>query len=149
MRSVLARFWEKVQVSDGCWLWTASRFANGYGQFTLRKGEKRYAHRMAWELHYGEIPAGMMVCHRCDTRACVRVSHMFLGTSQDNTDDMVSKKRQQHGEGHALSKLTEVEVREIKTSLLPQKNLANRFGVSIATVSLIKSGKRWSYVNVD
>jgi hypothetical protein len=80
-----------------CWLWTAQRNAKGYGVFSVR-GRPRLAHRVAWSLeNAGEAPRDRLVCHRCDNPRCVRASHLFLGTAQDNTDDMVAKGRQARG----------------------------------------------------
>lgn len=88
----------KVQKCDnGCWIWTASvhRKNGGYGQIQLgRRGEGvAKAHRVSYELHCGPIPDELMVLHRCDNRRCVNPEHLFLGTAQDNTDDMIQKKR--------------------------------------------------------
>lgn len=89
---------------DGCVLWIASTRRHGYGQFGYTTEDGRHvnaaAHRYAWERHIGEIPDGMLVCHRCDTPGCVLVAHLFLGTTQDNADDMVSKGRQATGSSH-------------------------------------------------
>jgi hypothetical protein len=95
------RFWAKVAVvpGDGCWEWTASRVGRnrpggGYGQFWCSEKQTQLkAHRVAWEQANGPIPAGMLVCHRCDNPGCVRPDHLFLGTPKDNTVDMVQKGR--------------------------------------------------------
>lgn len=85
------RFWSKVHITeDGCWEWTGCLFKKGYGCF----GKNSYAHRVAWILIHGsEIPAGKQICHSCDNRKCVRVSHLFLGSAKDNTQDMIAKGR--------------------------------------------------------
>lgn len=86
------RFWSHVDKGDGCWLWTAHRSEQGYGVFSLA-GKNRRAHRISYALHHGPIPAGQMVCHRCDTPACVRPGHLFLGTGRDNAADCIAKGR--------------------------------------------------------
>lgn len=86
------RFWSKVNKTDGCWLWIASRHKKGYGQFKL-DGKMRKAHRVAWELTYGPIPPDKNVCHTCDNPPCVRPDHLFLGTNGDNVRDAVKKGR--------------------------------------------------------
>lgn len=83
----------------GCLLWTAQTFGIGYGRIKIL-GRSYAAHRVTWELSHGPIPAGMLVCHRCDTPACVRPDHLFLGTAKDNTQDMLEKGRHQHGDQH-------------------------------------------------
>lgn len=93
--SIVERFWERVGKSDGCWEWTGYRAPAGYGQ--LGRGPRNeglaLAHRLSWEFHYGPIPDGLLVCHRCDNPPCVRPDHLFLGTFVDNAQDMVSKGR--------------------------------------------------------
>lgn len=88
-------FWSHVIEGppDDCWLWGAARFSNGYGHIG-RNGKSLLAHRVAWELHRGPIPGGLLVLHHCDTRACCNYrSHLFLGTPSDNSHDMVTKGR--------------------------------------------------------
>jgi hypothetical protein len=89
------RFWGKVRKGAGCWVWTGSRIPKGYGKIQLgRRGTSpRFAHRISWELHFGPIPQGLWVLHKCDNPSCVKPSHLFLGTAKDNTSDMMAKGR--------------------------------------------------------
>jgi hypothetical protein len=77
--------------NSGCWLWDLALFRNGYGAVSRRS--ERLAHRMSYRAFRGEIPDGMFVCHRCDTRSCVNPAHLFLGTHSDNMRDMSAKGR--------------------------------------------------------
>lgn len=154
-----ARFFAKVDASggpDACHVWTASRYPSGYGQFGF-DGSTIGAHRMAWMIEYGEIPAGMLVLHRCDNRPCCNIRHLFIGTQQDNIDDMMAKGRGNHGgpnaargERQAFSKITEVMAAEIRemyaTTSITQAALAAQFGIGQSAVSAIIRGGTWAHV---
>ena len=79
-RPVAERFWEKVERSLGCWLWTGALFqASGYGQFSHTS-----AHRVGYELQVGPIPEGFTIDHLCRNRACVRGDHLEAVTMKEN-----------------------------------------------------------------
>lgn len=77
----------KVAVSEGCWMWTASKQRGGYGRIGLPGSRTGWtaAHRYTYELTVGKIPKGMVIDHLCRTPACVRPDHLEPVTSQENS----------------------------------------------------------------
>src|ERR1039457_5628606 len=112
-KGLIERFWEKVQKSESCWLWTASTFWDGYGQIGL-DGKKMRAHRLSYEINIGEIPEGLLVCHSCDNPRCVRPEHLFLGSQADNAQDMILKERSCRGTKNSQAKLSKEDVVKIR-----------------------------------
>ena len=108
------------------------------------------AHRVAWWLTHGAVPEGMCVCHHCDNPGCVNPAHLFLGTPTDNIADMVLKDRQYRpkGENNSNAKLTEEDVRAIRRehATTTQRELARKYGVHNATISLIVRRQIWRSV---
>ena len=90
--SMRCRVLANVKLAEsGCIEWQGAT-VRGYG--CLRIPHKTlYAHRVSWETSIGPIPEGLHVLHRCDNRLCVNPKHLFLGTHQDNMNDMSRKGR--------------------------------------------------------
>lgn len=153
-RTLVKRFWSKVQKTEKCWHWTGTRGCRGYGSLNVG-GKMKKAHRLSWELHFGD-PGSMLVCHHCDTPSCVRPDHMFLGTHAMNNADRHRKGRtiirpipphlKARGSAHGLSKLTEQQVLSILSDGRPSKILSQEFGVSKHTISCIRNGKTWRHI---
>lgn len=161
-KDVATEFWKKAGVvddDDSCWEWQGNFYHDGrYGRaYAGYYQDHDLAHRIAYKVQIGDIPPGLSVCHTCDNTRCVRGSHLFLGTTKDNSEDMVRKGRSfkgpknrdaHYGPGNGL-KLNKAKVQEIKCQLrrgVQQKQLAQRFKVSDSLISMIHRGKTWADV---
>lgn len=92
------RFWDNVEIAEGnkCWTWTGCKDERGYGKICYggRDFKADYkAHRMAYEMRFGPISDGKVICHTCDNPSCVNPNHLFEGTQADNAQDMSRKGR--------------------------------------------------------
>lgn len=153
---------------SGCWLWLAYVDPEGYGRAT---GAQRFAHRASYAAFIGPIPAGLHVCHKCDTPSCVNPAHLFVGTNADNMRDKAAKGRARigpawrqkmseatkaaraagrlrslRGEECTGAKLTEAGVLEIRASSDSHKNLAAKYGVDPSLIYQVKHRKAWAHV---
>lgn len=86
------QFWNRVDKSPACWIWTGYTNAKGYG-ICVWKGKTQRAHRVAARLSGILTKPSLMVCHHCDNPACVRPDHLFQGDNGDNIRDAVRKGR--------------------------------------------------------
>lgn len=150
------RFWMQVRKTegDGCWLWTAGKDKNGYGAFKAEIDGVTHlrAHRYSFHLNKKRIPFSLSVCHTCDTPACVRPDHLFLGTNQENHLDKIAKGRARgpgHGEQHFMARLTEDQVRSILDDARPHSQIAHDCDVSPGTISDIKRRISWTYLGTE
>lgn len=148
--SKLERFELRVEKTDNCWLWTASRNNKGYGQFNYDGTRPIPAHRAAWMIYKGEIPDGMCILHKCDVPLCVNPDHLFLGTQIENIADMHSKGRAKqghlYGPDHKAAKLDAEKVKEIRASSKSDAELAEIYGVSRPTIWAVVKGKTWKHI---
>lgn len=146
MRTLEQRFLAKISVGDDCWEWLAAQDQNGYGFFGVGRSMRR-AHRVSYELFVGPIPDGLCVCHHCDNKPCVRPSHLFLGTNDDNVADRDAKGRQARGEGIKQGKLTLTIVSAIRTAhstgQYTYAELGRTHGVTPANIRALVRGTIW------
>lgn len=105
MKSLAERFWSKVEKKSGCWSWNGAK-TSGYGYITRgKRGDGLIrAHRLSYELHFGPIPEGLEVRHKCDNPECTNPNHLELGTHSDNMKDIVKRRRHSaHGKTHCVN----------------------------------------------
>ena len=133
---------------NGCIPWIATRTAKGYGILHYGKSEigilKTTAHRIAWVIARGDLAPSVLVLHRCDNPSCVNADHMFLGSQQENMDDMMSKGRHSWRNGQPWQKLNvhDVErIREMRKAGHTQQAVADQLGISRPLISMIEHGK--------
>jgi hypothetical protein len=151
------RFWSHVKRGPKCWLWLLACNHDGYGKTTY-KHRFISAHRFAWELTLGKVPGSKCVLHKCDNPPCVRPSHLFLGTHQDNQNDRHAKGRQgdsrpknpAKGERNSSAKLNEATVRNLRREYhegASRKLLMRKYNVSRHCVWSVGTGRSWSHVS--
>lgn len=154
----LAERLDKTGGTDACWVWAGDHTPPGYGLISVvRRGVRKrfYTHRIAYEIAFGPIPDGMLVCHRCDNPPCANPAHLFLGRGSDNHADMTTKGRgalpppTRRGVTSHLAKLTEDDVIAIRAARENGErtyDIAARFGLNQTYVYKILHGATWRHV---
>lgn len=143
----IKRFWKHVCIKgpDECWEWTSKSerptfsFSGGNGS----------AARFSFLIHTGIWPGRLYVCHSCDNKRCINPSHLWLGTHKDNQRDAAKKGRMARGEDQGSAKLTENDIREIRTKRAAgtkRRQLAKDYRVDETTIDNIVKRKSWKHV---
>jgi DNA-binding CsgD family transcriptional regulator len=131
----------KTNSETGCWEWLGTLSESGYGQVCINNVIYP-SHRVSYSLFVEDIPKEMYVCHSCDNRKCINPKHLWLGTHQDNMNDMKNKNRS----NGKRRNITEKEIEEIKTlyktGKYTNKQLAKMLNMSIGAVSKYTRGLR-------
>jgi len=129
---------------SGCWNWNGVISSDGYGM-ACYQGERVRAHRLSLLNHLGLESSKLLALHHCDNRSCINPLHLYLGTNQDNSNDMSKRSRTnpQRGERSTLSKITNQQAIEIFNDNRAHNLIAIDYGIAKSTVSSIKTGKNW------
>lgn len=151
-QSMLAK---SVTNEQGCLLWQGKKNDGGYGVVRYRE-RQLLTHHASWLIHNKELPEGQILRHNCkqgndafkNNTECFLIGHLQPGTFVDNSADQVRDGTMPKGETHAMSKLTESQVKEIfaERTKVSIKVRADKYGVHKATVSAIDNGYSWSHV---
>ena len=160
-------FWSHIDMTGNCWIWLAGKDGEGYGVVSVNNKQVK-AHRFAYQSAFGPLTADKpFVLHSCDNPSCVNPAHLFAGTNKDNMDDMNRKgrharqfgdqnparmhpERMPRGEGHGNTKLSDVQVRAIRSSYalgaITLRELGRQYNVSFQCIGLIIVRKRWNHI---
>ena len=143
----IERFKSKVDITEECHYWKDFLNHDGYGRIRITKdkvSKKISAHRMAFEIAYGPIPEGKMVCHTYDNPGCVNPEHLYAGTHRDNMNDMVERDRFKIN--ITTAKLTEAQVLEMRESDLPNKYFIEKYNLHRSTICYARNGNTWKHL---
>ena len=143
-KNVSNRLLKSITVTDdGCWESDYSTCHDGYPGISVN-GSRTKASRVAYFLAYGKYTKKLLVLHRCNNRKCINPNHLYLGTHQQNSDDMTKSGRA----GKAI--LNKEQVKEIVKMLRYDKytyhEIGKRFGVSDTYIADIARGKSWNWL---
>ncbi|MFC6197784.1 helix-turn-helix domain-containing protein [Ponticaulis profundi] len=135
---------------NGCWIWTGSHDGSGYGRIKFRQVVIA-AHRASYAINHLVNPKDLLVCHHCDTPACINPEHLFLGTDADNCADKMRKGRHKSGpvlKGQDNPRAVLTVTQHDAVVALIRKGMTNtaiaeRYGVHHSTISKIRRGKSW------
>lgn len=139
------RFWRHVKVGtpDECWYWTGYPDKDGYGALRITSyGSPIRAHRFSYEIHFGAIPEGLLVRHRCNNPPCVNPMHLVVGTVIDNARDAMDAGRVRVGESHPNAKFSSAVVSAVRETTGTYPEIGARFGISVSQVGNIRRGQQ-------
>src|SRR5215471_18890112 len=129
-----------------CLLWTGALNNKGY-PVVRYKGRTRSGHRIICEIAHGRPkPPKIEAAHTCGVRACINPNHLRWSTPAENAADALIHGTRRHSEGHQRAKLRNTQVEEIRSSKLAGVELAALYGVSEASISMIRRGHSWRHL---
>lgn len=139
-----------IYEDDECLIWPFAHIPKGYGVMYM-DGKLALVSRLVCEYVNGPSPTPKhQAAHSCGKGhlGCVTKRHLSWKTRKENEEDKLDHGTRIRGERHSSAKLTEDDVREIHSlkGIVPQLTIATRFNVSPSNISLIQSGKIWSWL---
>ncbi len=122
---------------------------NKPAKFTFICGDRlelHQVHRVVLAAFVGPAPAGLWGLHRDDDKRNNTLPNLYYGTPQQNADDRVANGRSGKGESHGLAKLTEADVRMIRSSPETGRALAQQLGVSFGLIGHVRCRRAWKHI---
>jgi len=137
---------------NGCWICTSHYIDNdGYPTICCNWRQRKMS-RYIYERFVGKIPNKLVIRHKCDTRNCINPEHLEVGTSKENTNDMIIRGRdiKDCGENNGAAKLTQNEVNKIRTELGTKAMtlIGKEYGVSSRCIRNIRDNKTWNNIKI-
>lgn len=150
---LVRRFYAKtIHKDNGCREWTGAFSDSLYGTFSVL-GKTRLVHRFAYKLHKGDIPNGMLVCHKCDNPKCCNPDHLFLGNASANMKDASDKGRLSNifveGGGKKTSTLDKekvLQIRMLAVKGVKVRDIGNIYGVKASVIRDVINKRTWKNV---
>jgi len=152
-KNKLTDVWGRIdkKSEDECWEWVGGKDTYGYGIIMIDQVSWR-SHRVVYTLTYNTIPDKLCVLHSCDNPACCNPKHLWLGTKQDNSIDMVKKGRHCDVRGikHGRCKLLERDVLEIRrlysSGNYSKTELSKKYNVGRTQITRIINNESWKHI---
>jgi hypothetical protein len=127
---------------NGCIEWTGRRDHHGYGRTDVGR-KPMLAHRLAWLVAHGTLPADREVRHGCDNPPCINTAHLSLGTHAENMRDGAERKRMRQGGGAKLSADDVRTIRQLHAKGDTVAVLSRRYGMSWPAINEVVTGTSW------
>lgn len=121
----------------------------GYLLVALRKdgsSHSKAVHALVLEAFVGPRPPGLDCCHGDNDRTNNRLDNLRWDSRQGNVDDAVRARRHAHGDRHGGARLRGADIPHIRESTLPNRELAELYGVTIHTIRNVRKLKTWSHL---
>ena len=139
-----------MRQDSGCKEWVGVLNRDGYGMCCY-KAQRHRAHRLAFFTAYPDADQDLLVLHRCDNRRCINLDHLYLGSCQDNSNDMVQRGRQNPRRGIFAhnAKLTEAKAVAIFLDKRTYAEIAKDYGIAATTVQGVKNRRIWKEATAE
>lgn len=154
LKERFSRFYNPHLGKNSCWEWsgaTKSKESERYGIiFTSRESGKKAvsAHRLSLFFKTHLWPENLKACHKCDNPPCVNPDHLYWGSSQQNSNDWMERKKYRR-KYKSLEERSEIKKAAIRAHYKELSVLADQCGYSVWMLHQIKYGYSWKDVPID